>query len=86
MAAHPKAWDGALEALRYGSVCVNTPAVTGFAATPLVWGAYPGNTPQVGRRAGRAAGGARGRRRLAGVGLNFLIVPRPTSASSTPAL
>lgn len=42
---HSEAWDGALEALRYGSVCVNTPAVTGFAATPLVWGAYPGNTP-----------------------------------------
>jgi hypothetical protein len=47
-AAHPDAWDAAVEALRYGSVCVNTPAVTGYAATPLVWGAYPGNTPRVG--------------------------------------
>ncbi|GBF87574.1 NAD-dependent aldehyde dehydrogenase [Raphidocelis subcapitata] len=45
-AAHPAAWDTALASLRYGSVCVNTPCVTGYAATPLVWGAYPGNTPQ----------------------------------------
>ncbi|KAI8465000.1 MAG: Aldehyde/histidinol dehydrogenase [Monoraphidium minutum] len=40
------AWDTALERLRFGNVCVNCPAATGFAATPLVWGAYPGNTPQ----------------------------------------
>lgn len=39
------AWDAALDSLRFGSINVNTPAVCGFAATPLVWGAYPGNTP-----------------------------------------
>jgi hypothetical protein len=43
---HAAAWDAALETLRYGSINVNAPAVCGFAATPLVWGAYPGNTPQ----------------------------------------
>lgn len=43
---HAAAWDAALEALRYGSINVNAPAVCGFAATPLVWGAFPGNTPQ----------------------------------------
>lgn len=43
---HAAAWDAALEALRYGSINVNAPAVCGFAATPLVWGAYPGNPPE----------------------------------------
>ncbi|KIY93232.1 hypothetical protein MNEG_14731 [Monoraphidium neglectum] len=43
---HAEAWEAALEGLRFGSICVNCPATTGFVATPLVWGAYPGNTPQ----------------------------------------
>jgi acyl-CoA reductase-like NAD-dependent aldehyde dehydrogenase len=34
----------ALDDLQYGSVCVNTWSILGFAALPGVWGAYPGET------------------------------------------
>ncbi|KAF8059215.1 ARC6 [Scenedesmus sp. PABB004] len=44
-AAHAGAYDAALAALRYGSITVNCPSLVGFSATPLVWGAFPGNTP-----------------------------------------
>ena len=37
-----EAFEAALARLRYGSVCVNVPTITGFSATSLVWGAYPG--------------------------------------------
>lgn len=40
------AYDSALANLRYGSITVNCPALVGFSATPLVWGAYPGSTPE----------------------------------------
>ena len=38
--------DAAIAGLRYGNVCVNTPAVMGFCLTKATWGAYPGGTPQ----------------------------------------
>lgn len=40
------AFDAAVAGLRYGSVTVNAPSLVGFSATPLVWGAFPGHTPQ----------------------------------------
>jgi hypothetical protein len=40
------AFDAAVADLRYGSVTVNCPSLVGFSATPLVWGAFPGHTPQ----------------------------------------
>ena len=44
---NPEAVDKAIAGLRYGSICVNAPCSMGFAITPLTWGAFPGNTPQV---------------------------------------
>jgi hypothetical protein len=45
-AQHAQAYEAALGNLRYGTICVNCPTTAGFCATPLVWGAFPGNTPQ----------------------------------------
>jgi len=39
-------WDQALAELQYGSININCPTTTGFATTPLTWGAFPGHTPQ----------------------------------------
>ena len=46
--AHPEAVDRAVAGLRYGSVNVNVATMLGFCVPKLTWGAYPGNTPQVG--------------------------------------
>jgi hypothetical protein len=43
---HAQAYEAALANLRYGTICVNCPTIVGFSTTPLVWGAFPGNTPQ----------------------------------------
>lgn len=47
--AHPKtqkkyasAFEGAVEGLKYGSICINVPGTMGFAITKLGWGGYPG--------------------------------------------
>eukprot|EP00878_Enallax_costatus_P014600 GHUV01015274.1.p2 GENE.GHUV01015274.1~~GHUV01015274.1.p2 ORF type:complete len:162 (+),score=30.41 GHUV01015274.1:483-968(+) len=40
------AYDNALANLRYGTVAVNCPALVAFSATPLIWGAFPGHTPE----------------------------------------
>lgn len=45
-AQYADAYDTALAALRYGCITVNCPATVAFSATPLVWGAFPGNSPQ----------------------------------------
>ena len=39
--------DAAIAALRYGSVCVNSPSIMGFCLTKTTWGAFSGGTPQV---------------------------------------
>ena len=43
----PEAVDAAVAALRYGSICVNSPTLMGFCLTKTTWGAFPGGTPQV---------------------------------------
>eukprot|EP00775_Hariotina_reticulata_P008790 gene8790-8968_t len=43
---HAQAYEAALANLQYGTICVNCPTTVGFSATPLVWGAFPGNTAQ----------------------------------------
>lgn len=60
-----EAYDNAVADLRYGAIAVNCPGLVAFAATKLVWGGYPGSTPQVGwvgsERMWGALGGVMGR-------------------------
>lgn len=41
--------DKAVAGLRYGSVNVNVPSFVGYSFPKLSWGAFPGNTLQVGQ-------------------------------------
>lgn len=48
---HEYAFDGMIEALRYGCITVNAPGLLGVGVTSAVWGAYPGNDIRVRARA-----------------------------------
>lgn len=43
-----KALDEAVAGLRYGTITINVPSFVGYTFPKLSWGAFPGNTPQVG--------------------------------------
>lgn len=47
-AQHQEAFEEAVAGLRYGCVCVNVTSMMGFCIARLPWGAFPGNTPEVG--------------------------------------
>ena len=49
-AQHQQAFEEAVAGLRYGCVCVNVTSMMGFCIARLPWGAFPGNTPEVGNK------------------------------------